>query len=166
MAKTNSKIDLSEPKGGDLHFLGMSSSTGVAVMCSQLNKYLQLKLSFYISMMALNQDTILDKLPIFTSFEPMENKLETMVIAEDDFFDLGIPSRAEISKYLLIQCKGESAVLFPKIPHLDYLLISNYSLTLSNLTIDSIPEVTVTFPLNSMHIGKRFNYFNKLFYTN
>jgi hypothetical protein len=117
-------------------------------------------------MMAMNQETILDKLPIFTSFEPKENQLETDSIIEDDFFDMIIPNRAEISKYLVIQCKGEQAALFPKIGQLDYLLISNYSLTQSIAAIQSIPEVTITFPLQSMHIGKRFGYFRKLFYTN
>jgi hypothetical protein len=166
MPKTNTKIDLSDPKEGELFFLGISSSTGIAVLCSQLNRYLQLKLSFYTSMMAMNQETILDKLPIFTSFEPKENQLETDSIIEDDFFDMSIPNRAEISKYLVIQCKGEQAALFPKIGQLDYLLISNYSLTQSIAAIQSIPEVTITFPLQSMHIGKRFGYFRKLFYTN
>lgn len=85
MPKTNTKIDLSDPKECELFFLGISSSTGIAVLCSQLNRYLQLKLSFYTSMMAINQDTILDKLPIFTSFEPKENQLETLSIIEDDF---------------------------------------------------------------------------------
>ena len=166
MTKTITKIDLSDPKDGDLYFQGISSSVGIAVLCNQLNRYLQLKLSFYTSMMAMNQDTILDKLPIFTSFEPKENQLETHSILEDDFFDMSMPSRAEISKYLLIQCKGEHSTLFSKIAQLDYLLISNYSLTQSLTTIQSIPEVTITFPLQSMHIGKRFDYFRKLFYTN
>jgi hypothetical protein len=167
LAKTINKIDLSDPKGGELFFIGVSSANGIAVLCNQINKYLGIKLSFYSNLMALNQDTILDSLPIFTSFEPKENVMQVNTVAHDeDFFDIGLPTKTEVSKYLLIQCKGEKANLFPKISQLDFLFISNYSLEKSLSTLQQIPEVTVSFPLQIMHIGKRRDYFRKLFYTN
>ena len=102
MAKSITKIDLSDPKGSELFFMGISSATGIAVLCNQVNKYLGIKLSFYSNLMALNQDTILDSLPIFTSFEPKENVMEVnALVNDDDFFDIGIPTKTEISKYLL-----------------------------------------------------------------
>ncbi|MBL7789208.1 MAG: hypothetical protein JNL75_05170 [Chitinophagales bacterium] len=167
MAKSINKIDLSDPKGGELFYMGISSATGIAVLCNQVNKYLGIQLSFYSNLMAMNQDTILDNLPIFTSFEPKVNALELNNKTEDDdFFDLGILSKTEVSKYLLIQCKGERSILFPKITQLDYLFISNYSVENLIPTIQQLPEVTIAFPLQSMHIGKRYDYFRKLFYTN
>lgn len=167
MAKSINKIDLSDPKGSELFFMGMSSATGIAVLCNQVNKYLGIKLSFYSNLLALNKDTILDNLPIFTSFEPKENVMEVNPEAnDDDFLDLALPSKTEVSKYLLIQCKGEKANLFPKISQLDFLFVSNYSLAKSMPTIQQIPELTISFPLQTMHIGKRQDYFRKLFYTN
>ena len=167
MAKSITKIDLSDPKGSELFFMGISSATGIAVLCNQVNKYLGIKLSFYSNLMALNQGTILDNLPIFTSFEPKENTMEVnTLVNDDDFFDIGIPTKTEISKYLLIQCKGEKSRLFPKISQLDFLFISNYSIEKSMPTMQQIPEITISFPLQTMHIGKRYDYFRKLFYTN
>ncbi len=167
MAKSINKIDLSDPKGSELFFMGISSATGIAVLCNQVNKYLGIKLSFYSNLMALNQDTILDNLPIFTSFEPIENKMEINSSSEgEDFFDLGLPSKKDVSKYLVIQCKGDKSSLFPKISQLDFLFISNYSLSNAMQTVLQIPEVTIAFPLQSMHMGRRMDYFRKLFYTN
>jgi hypothetical protein len=167
MAKTISKIDLSDPKGAELFFMGVSTATGIAVLCHQLNKYLDIHLSFYSNLMAINQETILDSLPIFTSFEPVENKMEiNSPFEEEDFFDLGLPSKKDVSKYLVIQCKGDKSSLFPKISQLDFLFISNYSLSNAVQTVLQIPEVTIAFPLQSMHMGRRMDYFRKLFYTN
>jgi hypothetical protein len=167
LAKSINKIDLSDPKGSELFFMGISSATGIAVLCNQVNKYLGIKLSFYSNLMALNQDTILDNLPIFTSFEPIENKMEINSSSEgEDFFDLGLPSKKDVSKYLVIQCKGDKSSLFPKISQLDFLFISNYSLSNAMQTVLQIPEVTIAFPLQSMHMGRRMDYFRKLFYTN
>jgi hypothetical protein len=166
MAKTISKIDLSDPKGSELFFMGISSATGIAVICHKINTYLGVKLSFYSNLMAMNRATILDNLPIFTSFEPKENILEVSNQVDDDFFDIALPSKTEVSKYLLVQCKGEKSNLFPKISQLDFLLVSNYSLKSTIHTIQQIPEVSITFPLETIHIGKRREYFRKLFYTN
>lgn len=158
---------MSDPKKTDLFFLGISSATGMAVLCHQLNKYLSIKLSFYNNVMAINQDTILDNLPIFTSFEPIDNKLELNdPLDKDDFFDITLPSKNEITKFLIIQCKGEKSTLFPKINQLDFLFISNYSLEKFIPIIQKIPEVTLVFSLQSLHVGKKADYFQKLFYTN
>jgi len=167
VAKSIHKIDLSDPKGIELYFMGISSATGIAVLCHQVNKYLDIQLSFYSNLMALNQDTILDSLPIFTSFEPVENKMElTDAIIDDDFLNLSLPTKSVVSKYLLVQCKGERSSLFPKISQLDFLFISNYSLEKSMPIVQRIPEVTIAFPLQTVHIGKRLDYFRKFFYTN
>lgn len=162
MAKLSQRIDLSSPKEGDLYFLGISSATGVAVLTTQLNRFLDLELSFYIHLIAKNNQTAFDNLPIFTSFNPKENKVDTS--SEFDFLDLRIHNERISTKYLLIQSRGDRANLFPRITQLDYLLISNYSLENLKKTIDTVPEVGISFGLNKEHIGNRYPYFHRLFF--
>lgn len=166
MSKLNPsiKVNLSDPKEGELYFVGLSSATGVAVMAHQIQRYLDIELSFYSQIMAINKDTILDSLPIFTSFEPKTN--EWIKPKEDEFsLDFFLPDTTEVSKYILVQTKGNKSHLFPKISQLDFLLISNYSLISTIPIINTIPEVTVSFELNKLHIAKRYNYFRNLFFA-
>lgn len=163
MGKSSYKVNLASPKDGELFFIGISSASGVAILSSQLNRYLNIELSFYSKLMALNNETVYDNLPIFTTFEPKENELDTS--SDTDVFDFKLPQRIEITKFLLIQSRGDKSSLFPKITQLDFLLISNYSLSKFYPLIQSIPEVTMPFELKKEHLGKRFDYFRKLFYS-
>lgn len=163
-AKHQIKLDLSNPKDGELFFIGISSAAGVAVITQQINRFFDLRLTYYSQLLAFQKETILDRLVIFTTFEPKENKFE--MSEDEDFFNLHLPSITEISKYLLIQCRGDNSVLFPKIQQADYVFISNYSMKNWMDTLKSIPEVTICFELNRTHLGKRYDYFRQLFYMN
>lgn len=167
MPKSTSRIDLSDPKEVDLFFLGISSAAGIAVICHKINQYLGVKLSYFDdAIISITQSSILDNIPVFTSFEPKANEPENSSLDLDDFsLDLNPCGKVAVCKYLLIKCKGNSHQLFPKIQQLDFLLVSNYELKTAETVINQIPEVTITFSLFETHIGKRRLYFRKLFYT-
>jgi hypothetical protein len=163
MAKSNLKIDLSTEKNIDLFFMGISSSTGIAVIANLINRYLSIELSYYEKMMAMQQEVVLESLPIFTSFEPQVNEMNTT--EEIDVFDLRLPTEKEQTKYLLMQTKGDKANLFPKINPMDFIFVSNYSMEKYIEVVKSIPETTLCYELKKQHLGKRYDYFRKLFYN-
>jgi hypothetical protein len=163
MSKLNLKVDLSAPKTVELYFMGISSSTGIAVLANQLNRYLDINLSFYQKMIALHQEKVLDNLPIFTNYIPLKNELK--VDEEIDFFDLRLTNEVETTKFLLMQTKGEKANLFPKINPMDFIFISNYPLSKFSEIIKSIPEITLHYELNMVHVKNQYKYFSDLFYN-
>lgn len=118
-------------------------------------------------MMAIQNDIVIDSMPIFTTFEPKKDelKLESYQFNLDNILDLNLPTESTETKYLLIQTKGEKINLFPKINPMDYLFISNYHLDNHREIIQSIPAVTIQYELMGIHIGKRYDYFRKLFYN-
>jgi hypothetical protein len=163
MAKLNIKVDLSAPKNDELFFMGISSSVGVAVLANLINRHLGINLSYYEKMMAMQQNLVLDSLAIFTTFEPQVNEVETT--DDPDVFDMKLPETHVATKYILMQTKGEKSNLFPKINPMDYIFISNYSIQNHFELIKSIPEITINFELQKSHLGKRYDYFRKLFYN-
>jgi hypothetical protein len=73
----------------------------------------------------------------------------------DDISAVSRPEKAQIEKYILVECKGEANNLFPKLKPLDYLLISNYPLSDLKFTIKSIPDVTMVFDLTQSQLGNK-----------
>lgn len=167
MSKTNLKVDLSAPKKVDLFFMGISSSAGVAVLANQINRYLDINLSFYLELFVVQKDVISDKLPIFTTFDLKKNELNlnSKLDEEIDLLDMRLMMEDEATKFLLMRIKGEKSNLFPKINPMDFIFISNYPLTKYSDHIKSIPEVTIQYELKMEHVIKQYKYFSELFYN-
>jgi hypothetical protein len=150
-----SKNPLTSQNIQEIHFLGFSSATAAFPIISLVNKYLHITLSHY-------RDFIEESDPnfrrcIFTNFRPAlpMNSPGEIDYNFDDISALSRPEKAQIEKYILVECKGEANNLFPKLKPLDYLLISNYPLSDLKFTIKSIPDVTMVFDLTQSQLGNK-----------
>ncbi|MFY7862217.1 MAG: hypothetical protein ACOVP5_08300, partial [Chitinophagales bacterium] len=149
------KHSLTLQNSPEIYFLGFSSATAAFPIISMINKYLHITLSHYRDFIEGSDPNF--KRCIFTNFRPAIalNNPGEIDFSFDDISSVSRKDKAQIHKYILVECKGDANNLFPKLKPLDYLLISNYQLSDLKSTIKSIPDVTMVFDLNQSQLGNK-----------
>lgn len=157
-----SKVFSSPTNDLSLHILGINSTAGIAFISAELNRHLDMDLRFYTAISARRKNSITDQMAVFTNYQPKSDlnpnqepidRLENIHILQKE---------TPTSKYMLVQAKGESLNLFPRIRQIDYVFLSNYPFIGQKKSLQSIPDIRYIFDLYEEHLGAKLKYFRGL----
>ncbi len=150
-----------------LYFLGISTTMGVAFLANMLNKFLDIELAFYTNIIGKQKGNIQDQMAVFSNFTPKDiiaDSINSAINLEDVIIDnTHYRHENKVSKFMLVQVKGEQMNLFPKIKQLDYLFIANFPMKNHKMRIQSIDGIQYIFNMEEIHLRSKYSYFQDLF---